>query len=109
MENLERQLEEIEVLEAIYPDELTVDARILESARQHLDDENGFPKTLLSFTMRLARLASLEPGGKLKHTIHHYRVSARIPRDFSTTRVQDLWTRHKLDGNPPNMSGRPFR
>jgi hypothetical protein len=83
MENLERQLEEIEVLEAIYPDELTVDACILESARQRLEDEHGLPETLLSFTMRLARLASLEPSGKLKHT--HPSITIEFPQEYPET------------------------
>jgi hypothetical protein len=83
MENLERQLEEIEVLEAIYPDELTVDACILEAARQHLDVENGLPKTLLSLTMRLARLASLEPSGKLNRT--HPSITIEFPREYPET------------------------
>lgn len=97
MENLERQLEEIEVLEAIYPDELTVDARILESARQHLDDENGFPKTLLSFTMRLARLASLEPGGKLKHT--HPSITIEFPQEYPETSPPLVFKTSGLDTN----------
>ena len=75
MENLERQLEEIEVLEAVYPDELKVDASIIETAKQHLqnhsDGTSYADDTLpnISFSIRLARLASFEHhSGKLKHT-----------------------------------------
>ena len=85
------------MLEAIYPDELTVDARILESARQHLDDENGFPKTLLSFTMRLARLASLEPGGKLKHT--HPSITIEFPQEYPETSPPLVFKTSGLDTN----------
>lgn len=88
MENLERQLEEIEVLQAIYPDELTVDTGIIESAKQLIEghrDGNGngngdnnnnnqnLPETnqhqppRIFFTIHLTRLASLEPSRKLKY------------------------------------------
>ena len=75
MENLERQLEEIEVLEAIYPDEMAVDECTIEPARNLLenyrdgpgDDISDLSETRLSFTMSLARLECLERNGKLKH------------------------------------------
>mmetsp|Transcript_34986 Transcript_34986/g.73806 ORF Transcript_34986/g.73806 Transcript_34986/m.73806 type:complete len:333 (+) Transcript_34986:52-1050(+) len=74
LDNLERQLEELEVLEAIYPDELTINVNSVEAARKLLVDSpedmeaaiNSLPK--LSFTINLAPLACLEQHtGELKH------------------------------------------
>jgi hypothetical protein len=84
MENLERQLEEIEVLEAIYPDELTVDAAVIESAREALQN-NTFQGTSmelprLSVTIFLAPLASLDPSGKLNHT--NPSITIEFPHDY---------------------------
>ena len=92
MENLERQLEEIEVLEAIYPDELVVDVSVVESARERLeyyrdgstDAQNGlFGSTCLSFTISLARLDSLERNGKLKHI--QPSITIEFPQDYPET------------------------
>lgn len=88
MENLERQLEEIGVLEAIYPDELTFDETTVESAREILekyqDDSDNFQITnqlpSLSFTIRLAQLARLEQGGKLKHS--HPSITLEFPQNY---------------------------
>ena len=88
MENLERQIEEIGVLEAIYPDELTVDTPSIELARQRLeveieDSSNEKEKSELpnlSLTMRLAGLSILEPGGKLKHS--HPSITLEFPPGY---------------------------
>lgn len=93
MENLERQLEEIGVLEAIYPDELIVDTNSIEFAKEliekHHGDSGGAKKCLqeiasqmpnLSFTMRLTPLAALEPGGKLKHI--YPSITLEFPQEY---------------------------
>lgn len=89
MENLERQLEEIEVLEAIYPEELTVDACIIESARKILKNySDGCSDSSakqqqpprVSFSMRLVRFASLEASGKLKHI--HPSITVEFPQEY---------------------------
>ncbi len=81
MENLERQIEEIGVLEAIYPEELSVDTNSIELARELIekctsDDSNHDEVALqeqikqlpnLSLTMRLVELTTLGSGGKKKH------------------------------------------
>ncbi len=88
MENLERQLEEIGVLEAIYPDELTVDATSVESARELLEKYRDEPDSCqttsqlpnLCFTIHLAQLARLEQDGKLKHS--HPSITLEFPQEY---------------------------
>ena len=93
MENLERQLEEIEVLQAIYPEELSVDGGSIEWAREQLlvEEEQGDgeiettnlePKRL-SLTIRLVRLASLQPSGKLHYTDPS--ITVEFPPEYPET------------------------
>jgi len=71
MENLRRQFEEIEVLKAIYQDELIVDSDSIESAKQQQllleEDHHDAGMNRISFTVNLSQLASLR-GNLLKHT-----------------------------------------
>ncbi len=88
MENLERQLEEIGVLEAIYPDELTVDAASIESAQEliekHHQDPDGDQATnqlpRLSLTIQLVELARIEPGSKLKYS--RPSITLEFPQEY---------------------------
>jgi len=91
-DNLERQLEELEVLEAIYPDELTVDASRVSAVKQVLrDNPDGVGDgdvashklpTLLSLTIKLGRLANLEyySGKPLKYA--HPSITVEFPLTY---------------------------
>ncbi len=97
MENLARQIEEIGVLEAIYPEELSVDASKIELTRDLIEacnsddsdtDENSSVDRLnqlpnLSLTMRLAQLTILDSAGKLRYT------QPSITLDFPRTYPED--------------------
>ena len=94
MENLERQIEEIGVLETIYPDELSVDTNSIELARELIekyssDDSNCDEAVLLeqmdqlpslSLTMRLADLMILQSGGKQKQI--QPSITLDFPRNY---------------------------
>ena len=89
-DNIERQLEELEVLEAIYPDELTVNDGSVEAMKKVLLDNpegiNGNDDTeiskipTLSFTIKLVLLASLEYSGQLKYI--HPSITVEFPPEY---------------------------
>jgi hypothetical protein len=64
-DNLERQLAELEALEAIYPDELTVNTTCVEIVKKFVEGPKGIDATelpALSCTIILGKLARLECG-----------------------------------------------
>ena len=82
VDNLERQLAELEVLEAVYPDEVTINDACVRSVQQFVANPGGLCRAdlpLLSCTIALSRLASLkcsdldwdQPSITIE-TIHHH-------------------------------------
>jgi len=88
-ENIERQLEEVEVLEAIFPDELTIDASSVSTVKQVFRDNPGglsdedivdCDLPILSLTIKLGRIARLEHSTKLSYA-HPY-ITIQFPTKY---------------------------
>lgn len=80
--NIERQLEELEVLQAIYPDEVEIDERIMERVKQQLTDpEKTGIWTKVTFSVKLMELASLNHSGKNVQWCHPL-ITIEFPTEY---------------------------
>ena len=115
MENLERQIEEIGVLEAIYPDELSVNTNSIELAREliqkYSSDDSDHDEAILreqmnqlsniSLTIRLADLTTLQSGGKQKQI--QPSITLDFPRNYPEEAPPIVTTTYGLDTEMMNI------